>query len=275
MKIIVALLFFAGVPARAAEDCAALATGKDVIAEPRTAFQENVEHVDRCPQVERVWYLALRVAELGGGVFPAQLAGSTVADVRTAADKAVERFPKSARLATLRARLLGTADAAQAAIKLDANWTPAKVALASAYVGTSDFNTAARTLSGAGDLSRIPGAATLLGRAKLMSGDFEGALVALAGELPTDAPLEPTTPAFLQRVARDKQEWTGLASLAAGKTDQAMVALVSAATDGGELAIKQLRSADPPIKKALAALAKDKRLDARQRTWLRGFLAKK
>jgi hypothetical protein len=203
------------------------------------------------------------------------LAGTTVADVRAAVERASERFPKSARIATVRARVLGTAEAAQKAIALDGAWVPAKVALASAQVATSDFNTAVRTLAAAGDLSRIPGAQTLLGRAKLMSGDAAGALAALSAEKPIASPLEPTTLAHDRQVARDATEWTGLAALALGKTDQAIVALVSAASDGGELALKQLRSADPAVKKAVAALAKDKRLDERRRTWLRGFLAKK
>lgn len=268
----------------AAEDCAALASApltlgglqiqmvKDQAGALHMQFLNHVEQIDRCPQVEQPWYLMLRLAELGHGQFPAMLAGAQVADARAAADRAVERFPKSARLVTIRARLIGTPEAAQAALALDPTWGPARVALAAAQVHLSDFNTAARTLAQAGDLNRMAGATTLLARAKLMSGDAAGALAVLTAPQPEVTLLEPITPPHQRKCERDRAEWTGLAALALGRTDQAIVSLVIAAADGGELARKQLRSADPPIKKAVRALLTDKRLDTFQRTWLRDFL---
>ena len=275
-------LLLSPLAARAESDCAALAVDKAepgllpmVAKEPeiylRSSFSQRVEEIDRCPALERLWYHLLRTAEIGGAVFPATLAGVTVVDLKAASSEAAHRFPRSARIATVRARALGTVDSAQQALALDEKWAPARIALAAAQIKLNDTNTAQRTLAPLGDLSAFPCGPAILANAKLLSGDYPGAIAAASVERPTlgSPPLEPTSRPFEQRCARDALEVRGLAQLASGTVTPAARTLLSAAAQGAELAQRQLRAADPKLKTALHTLRKDRRLPANERDYLK------
>src|SRR5262245_16757038 len=90
----------------------------------RSVQRRATEGLKQCPDSETLGYLSVRAAELG--VSP------TSDDVGKAAYRAFakdtsQRFPRSARIATVRARAERTVAAARSAVSLDSTYSPAKI----------------------------------------------------------------------------------------------------------------------------------------------------
>ena len=133
---------------------------------PGTAAKKFFRHKDgwlrACPHNETVWYAVLRAAELSSQDWKAP------ADLIDAARTAV---PNSVWIETVRARALGTVEAAEAAVRLDPKHLPAQVALAAAYERAGDHESALRILRPLRDLHRVAGGSLLLARVALALGD--------------------------------------------------------------------------------------------------------
>ncbi|HJZ87528.1 MAG TPA: hypothetical protein VKN99_20280 [Polyangia bacterium] len=235
----------------------------------RASFEGAVRALAECVGDEELWYLLVRSAELGGGVFPTQVANSTVADLKAAVELAARRNPRSARIATIRARVIGGLQAARQAVALDPAYAPAQVTLAAALFAARDAKAARSVLAARTDLARVPGACALLARACLAEGDASEA-IAVAEREPAPSALDLYEPgARDERPRRDAVEVAGLAYLHSGQFDPAAQRLLQAAAEGSAAARTALETGSPELRRALDRLARRKGLAPRERALLR------
>lgn len=240
------------------------------------AFGEAAQGIRACPSDEKLWYLLLRAAELGGGAYPVDLPGGQARELKVAAEAASQRFPNSARIATARARVLGTLDAARQAVVLDPSYVPAQVALGAALLRAGDALVARQVLERvpASELGRVRGGYALLARARLAVGDLDGAVAAAAKE-PGPRPMNPIEPdARDERASRDAREVAGLAHLAAHRFDQAARMLLEAAA-GSASARASLEHASPELRQALVRLRRGGKLTSAERSLLARILERR
>jgi hypothetical protein len=117
----------------------------------------------QCSTSEGAWYAILRARELLG-----------CAPQRTLEmlDQAQRLVPRSVRIATLRARLLGTATAAKEALALDPAYLPAQLALASALLDEGRIQEASAILR----RLDYPEAKGLKARVRLSRREYRGAI---------------------------------------------------------------------------------------------------
>jgi hypothetical protein len=236
------------------------------------AFQEAEQDLKDCPQDETLWYLLLRAAEQGGSPFAATVDGIQIDDLKSAADSLAQRFPHSARIATVRARALSTVEAAKQAVALDPSYAPAHVALGAAKLRTGDAAGARAALENVHELGRVPGGYVLLARARLALGDADGAVAAAAKE-PSPRQLNPIElGARDERPAREAREIMGLAHLAAKRFDKAARLLLEAAAGGSASARGTLEQADANLRAALGRLRHSKRLTPEEKSVLADVL---
>jgi len=114
---------------------------------PRTVLKKIGPVLKTCPSSEGSWYALLRARELLS-CDPEQTLGL--------ATRALGAAPSSVWIATVRARLLGTLEAAEAAVSLDPKHLPAQLALASAFVDAGEVSKARAIVDGMGRAQVIP-----------------------------------------------------------------------------------------------------------------------
>jgi tetratricopeptide (TPR) repeat protein len=220
----------------------------------RGLFRDSCAALQSCPREQSVWYVLLRSGELAGE-FPVNLEGRRIANLNAAAQMAVERAPSSPRIATILARATHTLRDAEAAVKLDASYAPARVALADALLNAGDPSAARTVLEKTAHLQRIPGAYSLLARARLTAGDPHGAIQAAQREPQVIGdPVEPGLPDTGSWA--EAEEIKGEAYLFQQDYAAAGKVFVEAVLRGSKAALEQLRSANPPLREALEKMSR-------------------
>ena len=194
-----------------------------------------------CPDLEPQRYFVTRMAELGysaGG----RRSEAPDAGARALADDALRKYPQSARIATVAARLDGSVEAARRAMAIDPGYAPARTALAVALAGQGDTSAALAMLTGS---ASTMSATALIARARirLAAHDAVGALAdaKAAGNAGQKEP-EPTPGHDL---LRDMEELLGLSSRALGKPAQARKHFERAASLGSAKAREALAETAP------------------------------
>jgi tetratricopeptide (TPR) repeat protein len=203
-----------------------------------------------CPGNETIWYAVVRAAELTS---PDRKAS---ADLIAAARTAV---PNSVWIETVRARALGTVEAAEAAVRFDPSHIPAQVALAAAYDRAGDRESALRILRPLRDLHRIAGGPLLLARVAWALGDWQ--LAADSAKRETDHEgsfIEPVSSIVFVGEARLLE---GEARLKLGQADKALTAFHEAEVWSSLDAMERLRSPTPALERAMEARLKKSHLD--------------
>jgi tetratricopeptide (TPR) repeat protein len=190
-----------------------------------------------CPDLEPQRYYLLRTAELGYSDKGARQSDGGYQEARPLAEEALRKFPHSARIATVAARLDSSVEAAQHAIALDENYGPAHTALAIALARNGNAFAAFAILAAhASNLS----ASALLARAriKMVVGDAHGAIAdVLAARSGVDKEPEPTP---RRDIVRDEEELLGVSLLAIGKAGESKKHLERAASMGSVKAREEL-----------------------------------
>lgn len=222
--------------------------------------------LDRCPEDERVWYLLARFSE--ADAIPEQY--KRFPDAMTAIDAAYEKFPTS-RIATVRARMLGTIKAAQAALQIDPTYRPARIALARAFLRAGRTGQALEILEPmakdfddekVGLQYSLTGWMTLV-RARLTAGDPRGAARAMrltgSSELDDDYDLFPRW--------RRYEWWTvdGLVASALKDYPRAAHQLLLAAARGSLEALAELQRPSPQLRKQVAIIVHNPPMVAKER----------
>jgi tetratricopeptide (TPR) repeat protein len=181
-------------------------------------FFTGKEHWLRdCPHNETVWYSILRAAELTS---QGQKAPSDLIEAARAA------VPNAVWIETVRARALGTVEAAEAAVRLDPKHIPAQVALAAAHEHMGDHAAAVRILRPIRELDRVVGGPLLLAQAAFALGDFELAAASARREPDREGLLiEPVSSMLMIGEARVLE---GDARLKLGQADKAVSAFYEA-----------------------------------------------
>jgi hypothetical protein len=198
-----------------------------------------------CPHSAIVWYAVLRANEL------------TSQDRKAPADlieKARTAVPNTVWIETVRARALGTVEAAEAAVRLAPKHIPAQVALAAAYDSLGDRESALRILRPIRDLHRVAGGPLLLARVAMALGDAKLAAESAQREPDLEGTLiEPVSGMLLVGEARVLE---GDARLRLGQADKALSAFLVADFWRSAAAAERLRSPTPPLERAMEARLK-------------------
>lgn len=231
----------------------------------------------RCPQDERLWYLLARYSE-ADWIPPAD---RQFPDAVAAIETAYKNFPTS-RIAVVRARVIGTIEAARSAVAIDPSYRPARIVLAAALLRAGSARDALDILEPmanhytdekVGLQYSFTGWLTLA-RARLATGDPRGAAKAArrAGGVDLDDPYE-----LLEPSGKESEWWTvnGLASLAVQDDSRATHMLLVGATYGSREALAELQHASPAVRKCLAAIVHDsaRELESEDRTVATGIAA--
>jgi hypothetical protein len=234
------------------------------------------EGLSRCPDEEGLWYAFLRGNELGDRSFEGEgfkrfpkgldLLGKHFESLEAVADHATVRFPGSARIATVRARLHGSVRAAREALAVDASHPPAQVALGRALIAAGQLSegTAALKKIPESTLRKTHGGMAALGRALLLTGNPNEAITAARVTVNTygcgdDYERNGSGP-FNARVKAEAQETIGLANLAIGKTLPSIWSLLTAWSLGRSSARDALMAhgKEPAVVQALTAVSREK-----------------
>jgi tetratricopeptide (TPR) repeat protein len=212
-----------------------LASAEDDLGLFRSIGDEALDAVKQCPVSARLWYLAARAAE----VLEVPMSGKAFEEfggLKKIVCDAMSHVPKSVEIATIAARVDGTAAAARKALAIDPEYTPARRALAIALAKEGAIDEALRLCSaksffGADQLTR----GRVLLAANRPSEAASEAKKALAAGRPD--PAEPT-PAI--EIQRDANEVLGFALLKEGHKSEAQRAFRIAAAAGSSAAQSQI-----------------------------------
>jgi tetratricopeptide (TPR) repeat protein len=223
--------------------------GTEVQMEPAAARLRVHEAADQalqsCPHSEGIAYLSVRAAEL----VPPDDDDPTFSKFL---DRLMGRFPKSARIATVKARWDKTLVSAQRAAALDGTYGPAQVVLAQALLRAGDVAGADAAIKRVKDLAHLDDGFAVLAQVKWAQGDLDGAMESARKELSggrVDPTVEPISDAALA-IAR-AHEILGYAYLRLGKAEKAVPHLREAAWASPKVK-ELLRNPDPVLKKAMA-----------------------
>jgi len=140
-----------------------------VFADSRNARQS-------CPDAEGLAYLYVRSAELGGGALVGRLLPAGAAELQKITADAARRFPSSARILTVHARVSRDEGAARRAVAADPVYLPGRIALADILVDRGDWRAAERVLGEGRGLDGTSDGLLVLARVELAKGDVRGAL---------------------------------------------------------------------------------------------------
>jgi hypothetical protein len=209
----------------------------------RSKFRRAVAALAECPDSEPLWYEVVRGAELHVGNFPLTIGTRTFEAPIEAAHEAAVRAPRSARIATVLARLDSSVESARRAVALDATWGPARLALAAALSAQGSNIEADAILADMSATKSVPGANTARARILMARGKPKEA-AALARRDLGDQWFDAPEPYLMSTVRRDAMETLGLALLAANRPKQAAPHLKAAAGLGSAratIALKSLR----------------------------------
>ncbi len=210
--------------ARVEAEAGLLATAKDEFGALRSIGDSALAALRQCPGSARLWYLAARAAE----VLEVPSAGQAFAasgGLKEIVAQAAAHAPGSAPVATVAARVDGGSAAARRALALDADYLPARCALAEAL---------AREGAMAQALELVPASAgrgpqhLTRARVLLAAGRHEQAAQEARRAAPGAA--DELTPRAVSY--RDAQEVLGLALLGLNRPTEARQALRAAAAAG-------------------------------------------
>jgi hypothetical protein len=209
-------------------------------------YEEATQDATTCPDHEKIAYVRLRTLELGVGDI--RLMGTRIELGRSLS----RAFPRSAAIATVRARLEGSTSLARQAASLDPSYAPAQVTLATRLLADRDPAGARRALDAVRDLAVVDDGYTVLARLRWSQGDVDGAIQAARREL-GERPLgvEPGGGPPEQAAIDQAHEILGLAYLRKGALDKAAPHLLLAKQAGLEDARKAVAGADRALRRAL------------------------
>ena len=223
------------------EKCASLESDVDVqvstlgfVADELGAFRmlgySALEGVKTCPDSARLWYLAVRSAEV--------LDGSPVFDnyggTKAIAADASKHAPQSVQIATVVARLDGSVASAQKAYDLDHNYGPARNALALALSHEGSAANALKLLEGR------TGVEDHLARARILLRDNKPTQAATEARTALKMRASPVEPTLGADILREGNEILAFALLTMGRTKEAIGPLKTAAATGSAAAQSEL-----------------------------------
>ena len=148
-------------------------------------YDRAIARLKDCPDTDELAHIALRAIERNLNGHPADR--ETVAE----AQQLAARFPRSAPVATARARLEATLEAARAAVAIDGKYPPANLALAVALLASGDRKGARAALGLIPDLERVDDGYATLARLDWAEGDVDGAMAAAKKQLTSQGGIEP------------------------------------------------------------------------------------
>jgi hypothetical protein len=143
-------------------------------------LESSNQWLQACPHNEVVWYAVLRALELTTKDQKAPFA--LVESARTA-------VPRSVHIETVRARTLGSVEAAKDVLKVDPLYAPAVVALGTAYESRGEHHAALEVLQPLRSLHLVAGGPLLLARVAFALGNFKLAADAARREPTLEGPL--------------------------------------------------------------------------------------
>jgi hypothetical protein len=205
----------------------------------RAVFEHGYESYPNCSESEPIAYALARTAELGFARLPIDIDGRKLSTVNELVEALAARHPRSARIATVRARRLVTIVSAEAALAIDSSYPPAVLALAAAKLAADDPKAALKLLDGLRKVNSLPGFHTLRARILFADGNSRAAVREASQDARgnwTDA----IEPFLTMAVRRDAEEALGRALLGAGKRSQGISHLRSAADMGSDAAKQAL-----------------------------------
>lgn len=222
--------------------------------EPESAiggiYDRATESEAQCPNSEPIAYFRLRAAELGRGRPMFDAGKFHPEELKDMAAKAALRFPRSARIATARARIVGTVAAAEQAVALDPNYAPAQVALAAALLQSGQAAEARALLERTPHLAATTDGFSVLARAALDMQDVKAARraarMALTGLDPDLVEPDARDP----RPVLSAHETLGIIALEQKEYSEAARHLLIAA-DNSTQAAQLLANANPAFQKAI------------------------
>ena len=142
----------------------------------RRVYSEATSATQRCPTVEGLAYILVRSAELGRGALVGHLPTNGAPELPKLAAAAAERFPRSARILTVEARISRKPEVGRRALAADPQYIPARVALADILVQSGDWRGAEAILANTQGLDATNDGLVVLAVIKLEKGDARGAL---------------------------------------------------------------------------------------------------
>ena len=211
--------------------------------------QQASEALATCRQSEALSYLLLRADELANDAEPPD--SEAAAERRRSMLSLAAAFPKSVRIATIRARLEGTVEAARRATLIDQSYPPAQVALAAALLAAGDRDAALKVLEAVSDLGMTDDGFAVLAQVRLARGDLGGAIDAGKREMKGRAliRIEPGGRDRTPTIAAN--EALGLALAAQGRVREAAPYLLAAERHSSRVR-ELLKSPGPKLREALA-----------------------
>jgi hypothetical protein len=208
--------------------------------------ERALEALQRCPDSERIAYVSLRAAELG----PAEQEPDPA--IAKLAEELSARFPRSVKIATVRARVAGSVELARKAVAIDVAYGPAQVALASALLKANDKTAARAAIDAVKDVAAVDGGYAVLARVKWAQADTAGAMDAAQRQLKAARPLLEIEPCSVDvRSRAQAHEILGLVYLKKNQPGKAAPHLLEAESQSKEIR-ELLRKPDPALRKALA-----------------------
>jgi predicted Zn-dependent protease len=168
------------------------------------------------------------------------------------ADELAATFPKSARIAVVRARLEGKVELARKAVSLDPSYDPAQVALASTLLAAGEVAAARAAIERVKDLRGLDDGYAVLARVKWAEGDVAGAKEAATQELTGGRRAHAIEPGGAPAAAlAQAHEVLGLFHLKAHEQEKAVPHLLEAEPYSKQVQ-QLLKTPDPDLRKALA-----------------------
>jgi hypothetical protein len=209
------------------------------------------------PKHDFVWYAILRASEL---LSPDNKAEPDLLE------EAKDVSPPSVWIETVRARALGTVEAAEAALQIDGKHVPAKIALAAAYERKGELKAAMDILKAIPALGEFVGAPLLMARVALAMGDVRLA-AETAGKESSD-PSHHFEPVSGMDKAKEGKLFAGDAWLRLHQADKALTSYLLAQSLGEQ----RLLAPDESLLQAMEARFADPDADLKSRERLRGCL---
>jgi hypothetical protein len=210
-----------------------------------------------CPHEAMVWYTVVRASELLSQNHKA------ADDLLDAARKAA---PDSVWIETVRARALGTVEAAESALRLDRNHVPARIALAAAYERSGGVTAAMGILRAIPFLDHYVGASLLMARMALATGDVR--LAAETASRETDDPSSHFEPVSSMDQSMEGARFSGDAWMSLHDSESALTEYLRAWSLGDS------RLMDPPedLRRAMERRFTNPTISPETRERLRGYL---
>ena len=205
--------------------------------------ERAVEALRSCPDTEALGYVALRALQLQFARRPAEHEALEQARVFAA------KFPRSVRIATAKARLDTTVEAARSAVALDGRYPPAQIALSIALLESGDHAGARVALGKIANLGALDDGYATLARVAWAEGDVSAAMQAAQKQFVSAGGFEPGSAEFSARQVA--HEILGLSYMKRGQPEKAAPHLLAADAASKDVAAL-LERPTPALRRALA-----------------------